>query len=267
MCHAKQVLFVEQMLFSPVAVIPARLASTRLPRKPLQLLGGEPLIVRVCERVAQTGLFAQIIVACDDTTIAECVEAAGFNALLTDPALPSGTDRVAAVAKTLAFGDDQLIVNVQGDEPFVPKVLLASVLDKLRSDLRHIVTAVTPVTTAEQLLNPNVVKAALGAEGRLLYFSRAAIPYVRDQQKELDSLPWHFRHIGIYAYAANTLRQISQLPEHPLEQLEKLEQLRWLAHGYTMRAVVEDAGEPGIDTPEDLRRANTYYVEHQQQSE
>jgi 3-deoxy-manno-octulosonate cytidylyltransferase (CMP-KDO synthetase) len=245
-------------------VIPARYASTRLPGKPLLDIGGVPMIQRVVERAAASGA-TEVLVATDDLRIAAAVHdprRPGVPvAVMTDPGLPSGTDRVAAVAAARGWSDDTVVVNVQGDEPFLPGVLVdqaAALLERDRA--AGIATLATPVTGLEEFLDPNVVKVAVAADGSALYFSRAPIPWTRDgasaglgSQREFGGA---LRHVGLYAYRVGVLRRITRLPPSPLELLEKLEQLRALEHG--VRIVVGLCTErpaPGVDTPEDLERA------------
>ncbi len=256
------------MPIEAIAIIPARLASERLPNKPLLDLGGAPLIVRVCDNAAAAKIFTRIIVACDAVEVQLAVQNAGYEAILTDPQLASGTDRVAAVAKTLYLAPDAVIINVQGDEPFVSSEALAGLVAAFEDGAQHmrkdsaptghaeaqIATVIEKCIDLESLVDPNVVKVALGELGRALYFSRAAIPYDRSSGGAIRS-DAHFRHVGLYGFRAGVLAQISALPEHRLEQVERLEQLRWLAHGYTIRCVEAVAGARGIDTPEDLDRA------------
>ena len=253
--HAKHI--------AAVAIVPARLASARLPRKMLLDLGGAPLIVRVCENLRRAGVFGRVVVACDSEEIAVVVRAAGFEAVITSQQLTSGTDRVAACAKTLDLPAATPVVNVQGDEPFLPFKLLHAVVERLRSVDGEIVTACHPYLPPPGSVETDVVKVALGADDRALYFSRANVPAVRDAQDAADTVePVHLRHVGIYGFDAATLARIAALPPHRLEVLERLEQLRWLAHGFQVRAVLVDgAAGFGIDTAADLVRANTQYHE------
>ena len=241
-----------------IAVVPARLASTRLPNKMLLDLGGAPLIVRVCENLAAGGVFDRVVVAADGERIAEAVRAAGYEAVLTAPELASGTDRVAACAKTLGTAPDALVVNVQGDEPFVSAELLSAVVARLRTAGGDVVTACAPYVPPGGALEPDVVKVVIGADDRALYFSRALVPFVRERSEAPQ--PGYWRHVGIYGFRADVLAEVSALPPHALEAAERLEQLRWLAHGYGIRAVrVEEPGAFGIDTAADLARANQRY--------
>jgi 3-deoxy-manno-octulosonate cytidylyltransferase (CMP-KDO synthetase) len=245
-------------------VIPARHASTRLPGKPLLDIGGKPMIQRVVDRACASGA-TDVLVATDDVRIAAAVEdpraPAGAIAVMTAPELPSGTDRVAAVAAARGWDDDTIVVNVQGDEPFLPPPLIDQVAALLSRDAAAgIATLATPVETLEDFLDPNVVKVVTAADGAALYFSRAPIPWTRDgapaglaSQREFGNA---MRHVGIYAYRVGTLRQLTRLPPSSLEQRERLEQLRALQNG--VRIVVGicvEAPAPGVDTEADLARA------------
>jgi 3-deoxy-manno-octulosonate cytidylyltransferase (CMP-KDO synthetase) len=245
-------------------VIPARYASTRLPGKPLLDIGGRPMIQRVVEQACASGA-EEVLVATDDERIAAVVRDSrrprNSIALMTDPALPSGTDRVAAVAAARGWNDATLVVNVQGDEPFLPSSLIGQVARLLERDATAgIATLTTPVATLEEFIDPNAVKVVVSADGAALYFSRAPIPWTRDgapaglaSQREFGGA---LRHIGLYAYRVGVLRRITSLRPSPLERREKLEQLRALEHG--IRIAVDECLErpaPGVDTPEDLERA------------
>jgi 3-deoxy-manno-octulosonate cytidylyltransferase (CMP-KDO synthetase) len=245
-------------------VIPARYASTRLPGKPLLDIAGMPMIQRVVERSAASGA-DEILVATDDARIAAAVHdprrPAASIAVMTDPGLPSGTDRVAAVAAARGWSDDTVVVNVQGDEPFLPEVLIDQAAALLERDAAAgIATLATPVESLEEFMDPNVVKVVVAADGAALYFSRAPIPWTRDgapaglgSQREFGGA---LRHVGLYAYRLGALRRITGLPPSALEQREKLEQLRALEHG--VRIVVGlclERPAPGVDTGADLERA------------
>ncbi len=256
-----EALNLERAATSAVCIVPARLGSQRLARKAMADLGGAPLIVRVCENIERADVFGRILVACDSREVVSAVAAAGFEAVMTAAELASGTDRVAACAKTYGLGDDALIVNVQGDEPFVGAQTLRAVVEALRvAGPRTIVTARESIRDEADLADPNLVKVATGEHDRALYFSRAPIPYVRDRNPGQSLLaPQHYRHVGVYAYRGGTLERIAALPPHPLERLEQLEQLRWLAHGYRMQAVLVAPGHRGVDTGADLAAANAHY--------
>jgi 3-deoxy-manno-octulosonate cytidylyltransferase (CMP-KDO synthetase) len=235
----------------PIIIIPARLASTRLPNKPLAEIGGVPMIVQVLRRALEADL-CPVLVACAEAEIAAAVRAAGGIAVLTDPALPSGSDRIFAALQE--FDGDQrhdVVINLQGDLPTIPPALLRAVLAPLADARFDLATLVAPITSAEDAAAPSVVKAACAfPDGQdvasALYFSRQAIPYG-------DGPLWH--HIGIYAYRRPALARFVALPESPLESREKLEQLRALEAG--MRIGVARVAEApfGVDTPADLARA------------
>lgn len=248
------------MATNAIAIIPARFASSRLPSKPLTDLGGEPLIVRVCQNVKAADVFDRIVVACDHQAIITVVRAAGFEAIFTGPSIPSGTDRVAAAAEAMNLPAHALIVNVQGDEPFISKACLQAVANRLEIGSDTIVTAVERTDDDAVLLDRNAVKVAMGVNERALYFSRSPIPHVRDVEEDKE-MGWHFRHIGIYGYTMETLMRITKLPEHQLERMEKLEQLRWLAHGETLTCPCVEPSPRGVDTPEDLAAANALYAQ------
>jgi 3-deoxy-manno-octulosonate cytidylyltransferase (CMP-KDO synthetase) len=244
-------------------VIPARYASTRLPGKPLLDIGGRPMVQRVVEQACASGA-DRVIVATDDTRIAAAVQDPRGRqhpiAMMTDPGLPSGTDRVAAVATQLGWDEGTVVVNVQGDEPFMPPALIDQVAELLmRDEFAGIATLATPIESLGEFLDPNVVKVVAADDGAALYFSRAPIPWTRDSVQE-GAGPREFggamRHVGIYAYRVGALRRLTSLPPSALESREKLEQLRALQNG--MRIVVGTCRVPpgpGVDTGTDLARA------------
>jgi 3-deoxy-manno-octulosonate cytidylyltransferase (CMP-KDO synthetase) len=245
-------------------VIPARLASTRLPGKPLLDIGGKAMIQRVVEQAAASGA-DEVLVATDDVRIAQAVadprHRPGPIAVMTDARLPSGTDRVAAVALQRGWDDATVVVNVQGDEPFVPPQLIDQVAALLDRDATAaIATLATPVETLQEFLDPNVVKVVVAADGAALYFSRAPVPWSRDGAAAGLTSQRHFvgalRHVGLYAYRVGALRRMTAMPPSALEQREKLEQLRVLEAG--LRIVVGVCAVtpgPGVDTEHDLQRA------------
>jgi 3-deoxy-manno-octulosonate cytidylyltransferase (CMP-KDO synthetase) len=247
-------------------VIPARYASTRLPGKPLLEIAGRPMIQHVVERACASGA-TQVLVATDDDRIAAAVtdpRAPGLGiAVMTDPGLPSGTDRVAAVAARRGWSDDAIVVNVQGDEPFLPPSLIDQVAALLERDAEAgIATLATPVESLERFMDPNVVKVVTATDGAALYFSRAPIPWTRDgapsgfaSQREFGAA---LRHVGIYAYRVGVLRRITSLAPSSLELREKLEQLRAMQNG--VRIVVGTCVEApglGVDSEQDLEHART----------
>lgn len=244
-----------------LAVIPARLGSTRLPRKPLRLLAGLPLVVRVWERVRDLDLADRIVVATDSEQVTAAVAPHGIEVVETSPDHPSGTDRVAEVASLPEFDRFEAILNVQGDEPFVAE-------DALRGALAQVTGGRFPLGTAavraraDICQDPNVVKVVAADDGRAMYFSRAAIPYLRDRADEaqLDGRVW--QHVGVYAYSREALARWVALPPHPLELIERLEQLRPLAAGMAMGvAFLDQPLRGGIDTEADLERANREWTE------
>jgi 3-deoxy-manno-octulosonate cytidylyltransferase (CMP-KDO synthetase) len=228
-------------------IIPARYASSRFPGKPLADLAGKPMVVRVCERAAKSGAKA-VHVATDDERIASAVRAHGHSVLMTRTDHVSGTDRLAEAARSLGLGEDDVVVNVQGDEPLIPPELVSQVGRLLveRSDA-SVSTACHAIHDEALLSNPNVVKVVLDANGNALYFSRSRIPFARASDAPC------YRHAGLYGYRAGFLAKFSSLAESPLEKAEALEQLRVLWHGYRIAVAVSDeAFAPGVDTPEDL---------------
>ena len=228
-------------------IIPARYASSRFPGKPLADVAGMPMVARVCERAAASGA-AAVHVATDDGRIAAAVRAAGHEVVMTRAEHPSGTDRIAEAAALLKLEDTDIVVNVQGDEPLIPPPLIAQVAALLAERSQaSVATACHALHEPAALDNPNVVKVALDARGYALYFSRARIPYPREQGGA-----W-FRHAGIYAYRVGFLKSFSKLAPSPLELTEALEQLRVLWHGHRIAVAVSEIEiPPGVDTPSDL---------------
>jgi 3-deoxy-manno-octulosonate cytidylyltransferase (CMP-KDO synthetase) len=240
-------------------VIPARFASTRLPGKPLLDIGGRAMVLHVLDRAVASGA-ASVCVATDHLPVFDAVVGAGGDALMTRPEHPSGTDRLAEVVAHYQWHDDEIVVNVQGDEPLVEPELIASVAQALAASPRAMVaTAAHAVTNAADFLNPNVVKVVCDVSGHALYFSRAPIPWPRDAfASDRSQLPQGLpvmRHIGIYAYRVSFLRRYASLEVSPLEQWEALEQLRVLWHGERIAVLTVDcAPASGVDTPDDLER-------------
>ena len=239
-----------------LAVIPARLGSTRLARKPLQLLGGVPLVVRVVERVLGFGLADAVVVATDAEEVAAAVAGTGVAVAMTDPELASGTDRVAAVAALPGYAGSDIVVNVQGDEPFLPREAFAGAVDRVRGG--------DDIGTAAVPLDPGFagdsarVKVVTDLRGRALYFSRAVIPHWRDAGPAVAGTYW--QHLGIYALGREALARWGALSPTRLELAERLEQLRALEHGMSIGvARLSEPAPPGIDTPEDLRRAEALW--------
>lgn len=239
-----------------LAVIPARLGATRLPRKPLRLLAGVPVIVRVMERVTALRVADRVVVATDDAEIARRVRDAGGEAVLTSAAHQSGTDRVAEVVRGEAFREFEAILNVQGDEPFVSGAAVRTALEQVTSGRFPLGTAGARAAPAV-LEQPDVVKVVTADDGAAMYFSRAAIPFLRDDSDrgERDARVLH--HVGVYAYTPAALTRWVSLPTHAYERIERLEQLRPLAAGMRMGVgIVDGPLRGGIDTEADLERAN-----------
>lgn len=241
------------------ALIPARYASTRFPGKPLAVLGGKLVVQRVYEQ-AKTA-FDDVCVCTDDERIYNAVRSFGGDAVMTDTTLRSGTDRCWQACERM-HTDADVIVNIQGDEPFVRTSQLKGIKDCFLDDSTQIATLVKPFSTSdtfETLSNPNSPKVVLDGNMRALYFSRSVIPYMRGVEKD-QWLSAHtfYKHIGLYAYRREVLREISQLPPGVLEKAESLEQLRWLENGYVIKVALTDVETVGIDTPTDLRRAEIY---------
>ncbi|ART81558.1 3-deoxy-manno-octulosonate cytidylyltransferase [Oceanisphaera profunda] len=236
-----------------VVVIPARFSSTRLPGKPLADIHGKPMIQWVVEQ-AQKSSALRVVVATDDARIVDALRPCGVEVCLTSPHHDSGTERLAEVVELLGLGADDIVVNVQGDEPLLPPALVDQVAHLLAASPAPMATLATAIDTLEELQDPNVVKVVQSAQGLALYFSRSLLPFDRDGMANgAPDLSHCRRHIGIYAYRAGFIRRYLALPISPLEQLEKLEQLRVLWHGESI--AIADACErpqPGVDTPADL---------------
>jgi 3-deoxy-manno-octulosonate cytidylyltransferase (CMP-KDO synthetase) len=249
-------------------IVPARYGSTRLPGKPLVDLGGKPMVVRVLE-VARASGARFVLVATDDRRVAEAVTAAGGEALLTSPEHPTGTDRLAEVARRKGLDPELVVVNLQGDEPALPPELVALVARTLlEAPGAGLATLATPLCERREVFDPNVVKVVLDRAGRALYFSRAPIPWRRDdftdpaarEQGEAFQLAAFHRHIGLYAYRVSTLHQLSQSPPAPPEQAESLEQLRALWLGLPIQvAVIPELPAAGVDTVSDLVRVQQLF--------
>jgi 3-deoxy-manno-octulosonate cytidylyltransferase (CMP-KDO synthetase) len=248
-----------------IVIIPARLASTRLPEKPLADLAGKPMVVRVAERAKLSGA-ESVVVACDDVRIVDACQQYGINAYLTRIDHQSGTDRIAEVTEKLKLSDNTVIVNVQGDEPLIDPALIAATAAQIKAGV-EMSTAAHLITNAEDVFNPNVVKVVLDKSGLALYFSRATIPWNRDafatSKTVLPADYRVFRHIGLYAYTQAFLKKYATLEMAPLERYEALEQLRVLWNGYPIAVhLASEAPVAGVDTPEDLQRVRHYYVQH-----
>ena len=247
-------------------MIPARLGASRLPRKPLRLLAGTPLVVRVWERVASLGVADRTVIATDSEEVARAARAAGAECVLTAEHHPSGTDRVFEVISRPEYGGYRVVVNVQGDEPFVPAAAVRGAVALVESGRFPLATAAASARP-DVLHAPSVVKVVCADDGRAMYFSRAAIPHLRDAADTVLRDRSVQRHLGVYAYTPEALAQWVALPPHPLERVESLEQLRPLAAGIAMGVAViaEPPGADweigGIDTEDDLTRANERWLD------
>jgi 3-deoxy-manno-octulosonate cytidylyltransferase (CMP-KDO synthetase) len=246
-------------------IIPARLASTRLPGKPLADIGGLPMVVRVAQRAAASGA-TRVVVAGDDASIVQACGRHGVEALLTRTDHASGSDRLAEACTLLGLDGDAVVVNVQGDEPLIDPALVSRCAAVLSEHPDCVMaTAAHPLSTLAEYLNPNIVKVVLDAAGRALYFSRAPLPWLRDGNADgvrmLPANPAPLRHIGLYAYRAGFLRRFPALPAAPIEHTEALEQLRVLWHGERIAVhVTPDDPGAGVDTPEDLERVRAFFA-------
>jgi 3-deoxy-manno-octulosonate cytidylyltransferase (CMP-KDO synthetase) len=246
-------------------VIPARFASTRLPGKPLADIAGKPMVVRVAEAAERSGA-AEVLIATDDARVAAAAQAHGKTVVMTRSDHPSGTDRLAEVASQRGWTDEVIVVNVQGDEPLLDPQLICDVAAALERDAEAVIaTAAHPISSATEFFNPNVVKLVADARGRALYFSRAPIPWARDDfAADRETLPPNLgalRHIGLYAYRTGFLRCYQSLPPAACEQLESLEQLRALWHGFPIQVLLcDEAPMAGVDTPEDLERVRQFFA-------
>jgi len=245
-----------------VVAIPARYAASRLPGKPLRLLAGEPMVLHVARRALAAGA-REVWIATDDDRIATALEGAGVRVAMTSADHASGTDRLAECARIAGWSDDTIVVNLQGDEPFAPAAGIRAVAELMRAGDTEMATLAAPVTDVETLFDPNAVKLVRGEDGRALYFSRAPIPWPRDafaqdRSRMPDGGPW-LRHIGIYGYRAGFLQRFAALQPGRLERIESLEQLRVLEAGYRIAVgVTPEPFPPGVDTPEDLARAEAW---------
>ncbi len=236
-----------------VAIIPARYGSTRFPNggKSLAEIAGKRMIQRVYENVQQSKMFSQILVATDDQRIFEVVEKFGGNALMTSGNCRSGTDRAAEAAKKIGLADDDIVVNIQGDQPWVDPKCLDEVVDPLRLDSKlEMSTLAYVIQRKDEITNPRDVKVIFDNKGFALYFSRSTIPHDRDGDTPFDT----YKHLGIYAYKVSFLETFASLKEGKLERIEKLEQLRALEYGHRIKVVITEYDSPEVDFPEDITR-------------
>ena len=239
-----------------IGIIPARYASTRFPGKPLAMLGGRTVIQRVYEQA--TAILDEAYVATDDERIFQAVEQFGGRAIMTRADHKSGTDRIEEAAKKIGTQAD-VIINIQGDEPFIQKSQIETLMHLFDEPSTQIGTLGKRFESIEAAMNPNSPKIVTDKRGFALYFSRSIIPYVRgkEQSEWLQHFPY-LKHLGLYAYRREVLQEVTQLPQSPLEIAESLEQLRWLENGYRIRVGLTDVETVGIDTPEDLQRAEEF---------
>lgn len=247
-----------------IAVIPARYASTRFPGKPLAILGGKTVIERVYEQVSK--VIDEVYVATDDERIRQTVEGFGGKAVMTSPDHKSGTDRIEEAVEIIGT-DADVVVNVQGDEPFIHESQIRTVCECFNYEATQIATLGKPFgrtpSDIDAIENPNSPKIAVSKNGYALYFSRSVIPFCRGKQRESwpESFPY-LKHIGLYAYRREVLHEVTLLPQGELEKAESLEQLRWLENGYKIKVGTTDIETVGIDTPEDLAKAETILNVH-----
>ena len=245
------------------AIIPARYASTRFPAKPLAVLGGKPVIIRVCEQASK--VFSHVFVATDDQRIFDAVREGGFIPVITRQDHKSGTDRCYEAFCKCGVNAD-VVVNIQGDEPFIqPSQLqtIKSLFDAPDTDIATLVKPFPPDTPFEKLANPNSPKVVVDDRWNALYFSRSVIPYLRGVPEcEWPSRHTYYKHIGLYAFRSHVLKAVTELSQAPLEKAESLEQLRWLSAGYRIKVGITDVETIGIDTPDDLAAANLFLKEH-----
>lgn len=247
-----------------IAIIPARYASSRFPGKPLALLGGKPVIQHVYERV--NSVVDDVFVATDDTRISEVVESFGGRVVMTRADHHSGTDRICEALETIVGNGHprpDIVINVQGDEPFIHPSQIRELRHLFDDEETQIATLGKPFETMEAVVNPNSPKIVVDARGFALYFSRSVIPFVRGKEAAewLASYPY-LKHLGIYAYRTDVLLAVTRLPQAPIETAESLEQLRWLYNGYCIKVGLTDIETVGIDTPDDLKRAEEMLGSH-----
>jgi 3-deoxy-manno-octulosonate cytidylyltransferase (CMP-KDO synthetase) len=241
-----------------VVAIPARHASTRLPGKPLQLIGAEPMVLHVARRALAAGA-GEVVVATDDARVADALRGQPVRVVMTRADHASGSDRLAEAAGLCGWDDETIVVNLQGDEPLAPPAGIRAVAEALAGSDAAMATLAAPIDDAGDLFNPNCVKVVLDQSGNALYFSRAPLPWAREafafSREHVPEGVAYLRHIGIYAYRAGFLRRFARLPPTPLERAESLEQLRALEHGYRIAVrMTPEAFPGGVDTPEDLER-------------
>lgn len=241
-----------------IGIIPARYASSRFPGKPLAMLGGKMVIERVVEQVSS--ILDNVYVATDDQRIYDAVTGFGGRAIMTRTDHQSGTDRIREAYEKIGENVD-VIINIQGDEPFIQQSQIKTVMECFNDENTQIATLGKPFETMEAVQNPNSPKIVIDNNGYAMYFSRSEIPFVRNTDKKewINKYPF-MKHIGLYAYRSNVLKEITELPQSSLELAESLEQLRWLQNGYKIKVGTTDVETVGIDTPDDLKRAEEYLL-------
>jgi len=236
-----------------IVVIPARYSSTRLPGKPLVSLAGKPMVQRVWERARAASLVSRTIIATDDERILQAVASFGGEAVMTRAEHRSGTERVAEVAATIAADDDEIFVNVQGDEPLIEPQVIDKVIEAVDAEEEvSVATLMVPIAKPSDIMDPNIVKVVLDFNDDALYFSRAPIPWVRDRGSPVHAQHW--KHLGLYAFRRAALLDFPTLPQGVLERVEQLEQLRWIENLYKIRVVETKHDSISVDVPEDVAR-------------
>lgn len=241
-------------MISTTGIIPARYDSSRFPGKPLALIGGIPMIQRVYERCLASQL-NQVVVATDDVRIQKVVQAFGGNVVMTSPTHPSGTDRCGEAARLLKLPDDEIIINIQGDEPLIDPRNIDLLIHFFENPATDIATLASPIRN-EDNKDPNIVKVLFTKKMKAIYFSRLKLPFIREEENA--DIITYYKHIGIYAYRHHILQQLVTLPESLLERSEKLEQLRWIENDYDLYVALCEHQSMAVDTPEDLIRINDY---------
>lgn len=236
-----------------IAVIPSRYSATRLPGKPLVSLAGKPMIQRVWERTKQAKRVTRVLIATDDDRILKAAAGFGAEAVMTRSEHRTGTERVAEVAAAIHTGDQEVFVNVQGDEPLVEPEAIDTLIEAIESEEGvSVATLMVPIGNPADIMDPNVVKVVLDFDGNALYFSRAPIPWVRDRQGPVHAQ--HMKHLGLYAFRRAALLDFATLPVGDLERIEQLEQLRWMENGYKIRVAETEHDSVSVDVPEDVAR-------------
>ena len=242
-----------------VGIIPARYASTRLPGKPLVEIEGKPMILHTYDSALTSSLLNRVVIATDDTQVYHVCKKHGAEVFLTPHDIQTGSDRIAHVARELF--DVDIVVNIQGDEPFIPGIMIDQAIEPMMIDPSvEVTTLAKKITSVDELVSPGVVKVVFDLENFALYFSRSPIPFVRDAKNISDSLQYdcYYKHIGLYVYKREALFQYTSLAQSELEKIEKLEQLRMLEHGMKIKVVETDYESLSVDTPEDLKLARKY---------